>query len=122
VYVVTFSHAELPKVPGEVFSYGLVQDALEEFWKHRLIVVADDLRTLIAAAEGMEKDDGVVSETPAIAEVATSQVALDITLLAQRQKRDVQHVMARMLGPRVGRLDSLLGGKPSTATRARTAR
>ncbi|MGH7296053.1 MAG: hypothetical protein ACRELB_14015, partial [Polyangiaceae bacterium] len=65
---------------------------------------------------------GVVSETPAIAEVATSQVALDITLLAQRQKRDVQHVMARMLGHRVGRLDSLLGGKSSGATRARQAR
>jgi sugar-specific transcriptional regulator TrmB len=122
VHAVIFSHAELPKIPGEVFSYGLAQDALEEFWKHRLIVVADDLRTLIAASEATDKDDGVVSQTPAIAEVATSQVALDITLLAQRQKRDVQHVMARMLGYRVGRLDSLLGGKPSVATRARTAR
>jgi len=122
VYVVTFSHAELPKLPGEVFSYALDQHALEDFWKHRLIVVADDVRTLIAATEGTEKDDGVVSETPAIAEVATSQVALDITLLAQRQKRDVQHVMARMLGHRVGRLDTLLAGKPSGATRARSAR
>lgn len=122
VYVVTFSHAELPKLPGEVFSYALDQHALESFWKHRLIVVADDARTLIAATEGTDKDDGVVSETPAIAEVATSQVALDITLLAQRQKRDVQHVMARMLGHRVGRLDTLLAGKPSGATRARSAR
>jgi len=122
VYVVTFSHAELPKLPGEVFSYALDQHALESFWKHRLIVVADDARTLIAATEGTDKDDGVVSETPAIAEVATSQVALDITLLAQRQKRDVQHVMARMLGHRVGRLDTLLASKPSGATRARSAR
>jgi hypothetical protein len=122
VYLVTFSHAELPKIPGEVFSYALDEHALEDFWKHRLIVVADDVRTLIAATEGTDKDDGVVSETPAIAEVATSQVALDITLLAQRQKRDVQHVMARMLGHRVGRLDTLLAGKPSGATRARSAR
>ena len=122
VFVVTFSHAELPKLPGEVFSYALDQEALESFWKHRLIVVADDARTLIAATEGTDKDDGVVSETPAIAEVATSQVALDITLLAQRQKRDVQHVMARMLGHRVGRLDTLLAAKPSGATRARSTR
>jgi sugar-specific transcriptional regulator TrmB len=122
VYTVTFSHAELPKLPGEVFSYELEEAALEEFWKHRLIVVADDARTLIAATEKTDKDDGVVSETPAIAEVATSQVALDITLLAQRQRRDVQHVMARMLGHRVGRLDTLLGVKSSGATRARAAR
>jgi sugar-specific transcriptional regulator TrmB len=120
VYVVTFSHAELPKLPGEVFSYGLDEHALESFWRHRLIVVADDLRTLIAATESTDKDDGVVSQTPAIAEVATSQVALDITLLAQRQKYDVQHVMAKMLGHRVGRLDTLL--KASSATRARAAR
>lgn len=122
VYVVVFSHAELPKLPGEIFSYGLDEHALEDFWRHRLIVVADDLRTLIAATETTDKDDGVVSETPAIAEVATSQVALDITLLAQRQKRDVQHVMAKMLGHRVGRLDTLLGSRASTATRARAAR
>jgi HTH-type transcriptional regulator, sugar sensing transcriptional regulator len=122
VYIVTFSHADLPKLPGEVFSYGLDEHALEDFWKHRLIVVADDVRTLIAATESSDKDDGVVSETPAIAEVATSQVALDITLLAQRQRRDVQHVMARMLGHRVGRLDSLLGPKSSSTTRARLAR
>ncbi len=122
VYVVVFSHAELPKLPGEVFSYGLDEHALEDFWKHRLIVVADDARTLIAATEATDKDAGVVSETPAIAEVATSQVALDITLLAQRQKRDVQHVMARMLGHRVGRLDTLLAAAKGAAPRARAAR
>jgi sugar-specific transcriptional regulator TrmB len=119
VHIVVFSHAALPpKLPGELFSYELEQQALEEFWKHRLLVVADDRRTLISATEGTDEDDGVVSETPAIAEVATSQVALDITLLAQRQKRDVQHVMARMLGHRVGRLDTLLAGKPGTRGRA----
>jgi len=119
VHIVVFSHAALPpKLPGELFSYELDQQALEEFWKHRLLVVADDRRTLISATEGTDQDDGVVSETPAIAEVATSQVALDITLLAQRQKRDVQHVMARMLGHRVGRLDTLLGGKPGARGRA----
>jgi|SRR5579859_4814919 len=122
VYVVTFSHAELPKIPGEVFSYGLDQHALEDFWRHRLIVVADDARTLIAATESTDKDDGVVSQTPAIAEVATSQVALDITLLAQRQKRNVEPVMAKMLGHRVGRLDTLLGRGAGGATRARAAR
>jgi sugar-specific transcriptional regulator TrmB len=116
VHIVVFSHAVLPpKLPGELFSYDLDQHALEDFWKHRLIVVADDKRTLISATDGTDQDDGVVSETPAIAEVASSQVALDITLLAQRQKRDVQHVMARMLGHRVGRLDTLLAGKASAA-------
>jgi sugar-specific transcriptional regulator TrmB len=108
VYIVVFSHAELPPLPGESFSYGLQEKDLEAFWKHRLVVVADDQRSLIGATEVTDTDNAVVSETLAIAEIATSQVALDITLLSQRTHRDIEGVMARMLGPRVGRLDTLL--------------
>jgi sugar-specific transcriptional regulator TrmB len=113
VYLVVFSHAALPPLPAEVFSYGLEEKGLEEFWKHRLVVVADDRRSLVGATEMTDTDNAVVSETPAIAEIATSQVALDITLLSQRTQRDVEGVMARMLGSRVGRLDTLLAGKGS---------
>lgn len=108
VYIVVFSHAELPPLPGEVFSYGLDEKALEEFWKHRLVVVADDKRSLIGATEMGDLDAAVISETTAIAEIVTSQVALDITLLTQRTGRDIEGVMAKMLGQRVGRLDTLL--------------
>ncbi len=113
VYIVVFSHAELPALPGEIFSYGLDEKALEEFWKHRLVVVADDQRSLIGATDQGDFDTAVISETTAIAEIATSQVALDITLLTQRLGRDIGGVMAKMLGPRVGRLDSLLARSES---------
>jgi sugar-specific transcriptional regulator TrmB len=122
VYIVIFSHSALAHVPGEIFSYGLEESSLEEFWKHRLVVVADDQRTLIGATEVQPTDNAVVSETSAIAEIATSQVALDITLLSQRQKRDVQTVMAKMLGHRVGRLDTLLTKKGAQGARARLER
>lgn len=122
VYLVVFSHAELPQLPGEVFSYGLDEKALEEFWKHRLTVIADDKRTLIGAAEMADGDAAVVSETTAIAEIATSQIALDITLLSQRQGRDVGGVMAKMLGARVGRLDTLLSGDKERKARAKGER
>ena len=118
VYIVIFSHSDLPTLPGEIFSYELEEASLEEFWKHRLVVVSDDQRTLIGATEQGNDDNAVVSETSAIAEIATSQVALDITLLSQRRKRDVSGVMAKMLGQRVGRLDSLLS-KKQAAARAR---
>lgn len=108
VYTIVFSHAALPPLPGDIFSYGLDERSLEEFWKHRLVVVADDRRSLIGATEMVDSDNAVVSEMSAIAEIATSQVALDITLLSQRTHRDIGGVMAKMLGPRVGRLDTLL--------------
>ncbi|HQP35495.1 MAG TPA: helix-turn-helix domain-containing protein [Polyangiaceae bacterium] len=108
VYIVVFSHAALPPMPGQVFSYGLEEPQLERFWKHRLVVVSDDHRTLIGATEATDRDNAVVSETAPIAEVATSQISLDITLLSQRTGRDVQAVMEKMLGERVGSLDTLL--------------
>jgi len=108
VFLVTFSHSALQKIPGHVFSYGLREEDLESFWKHRLIVVADDRRTLIASTENNDHDHGVLSETMPVAEVATSQIALDITLLSQRTHQDVRKVMEKMLGDRVGRLDTLM--------------
>ena len=108
-YVVLFSHAALPDtLAGTHFSYSLPQERLAEFWEHRLVLVADDSRTLIGATEQRESDTAVLSETPAIAEFAVGQVALDITLLAQRYHHDVSEVMAKILGDRVGRLDQLL--------------
>jgi sugar-specific transcriptional regulator TrmB len=113
VLLVVFSHAELPEdLPGHVFSYGLAEEDLEVFWKHRLVVVSDDARTLVAATEQGAQDSAVISVTPAIAELATSQIALDVTLWAQRSKEDVEPVMAKMLGARVGSLDALLAKKP----------
>lgn len=118
VMIVVFSHAALPLLPGETFSYDLDEASLEDFWKHRLIVVADDTRVLIGATERAPSDNAVISETPAIAEVAASQISLDITLLAQRKNQDVRATMAKMLGNRVGRLDSLLSQK---ATKGKNA-
>jgi HTH-type transcriptional regulator, sugar sensing transcriptional regulator len=116
-----FSHASLPdRLPGSHFSYGLEEARLEDFWKHRLVIVADDRRTLIGAVERNDADNAVISETIAIAEIATSQIALDITLLAQRHAFDTNEIMAQILGDRVGRLDELLEGAPE-ATLGRRA-
>jgi sugar-specific transcriptional regulator TrmB len=107
-YVVVFSHCALPPLGGHVFSNALDERDLEAFWKHRLIVVADDHATLIGATEKRDSDAAVVSDTHAIAEVATSQIALDITLMAQRRGESVEKVMAKLLGENVGELDRLL--------------
>lgn len=108
-----FSHAQIPaSICGVHFSYGFDEAAVEAFWRHRLVIVADDTRTLIAATEQSDSDNAVISETAAIAEIATSQIALDLTLLAQRHGFDTREVMARILGERVGRLDELLAASP----------
>ncbi|HJL14188.1 MAG TPA: helix-turn-helix domain-containing protein [Sandaracinaceae bacterium LLY-WYZ-13_1] len=117
-----FSHAAIPDdIPGTHYSYGLNEVDLEDFWKHRIFMVADDQRTLIGATEGADSDNAVISETAAIAEIATSQIALDLTLLAQRASYDTRELMAEILGDRVGRLDDLLPDAPPPVLGRRVA-
>lgn len=114
VNIVVFSHAALPKeLPGTRFSYGLPEADLETFWQHRLVVVADDKRALLGAVERRAADRAVISDTPAIAEIAVSQISLDITLLSQRHGHDPGPVLAQILGDRIGRLDTLLSSEAS---------
>lgn len=108
VFIVLFSHAALSDtLVGVHYSYGLEQEGLESFWQHRLTVVADDRRSLLGATEQSPEDRAVVSDTAAIAEIAVSQIALDITLLSQRTQHDAGPVLAKILGDRIGRLDTL---------------
>jgi hypothetical protein len=87
------------------------------------VVVGDDRRSLVGATEQKRGDRAVISETVAIAELAVGQVTLDVTLLAQRHGVDTSEVMAKVLGDRVGRLDTLLAGaQPSLGAVARRAR
>lgn len=117
-----FSHAMIPEdVPGIHFSYGLAEEELEAFWKHRFVLVVDDQRTLIGATEQDENDNAVISETDAIAEITTSQIALDLTLLAQRASKDTSELMAAILGDRVGRLDDLFASAPEPIFAKRVA-
>ncbi len=128
-YVAIFSHAELPaSLAGVRFTYGLREADLEVFWQHKLVVVADDRKALLASTNEEPEDRAIVSETKAIAEIAVSQVSLDMTLLAMRHGTDVGPVMAKLLGDRVGRMDTLLAaphtpqlgtGSPEAAPRRR---
>lgn len=113
VYTVVFSHAALPPdVSGLQFSSGFAEASLESFWRHRLFLVVDDARALVGATDRAKDDSAVLTGTAAIAEIVTSQIALDITLLSQRHGYDAEKVMARILHERVGRLDELRASDP----------
>ncbi|MEL6188129.1 MAG: helix-turn-helix domain-containing protein [Myxococcota bacterium] len=108
-----FSHARASdEMPGIHFSYGVEEAPLEAFWQHRICLVVDDVRTLIGSAEETPSDNAVISQTRAIAELATSQICLDITLLGQRYHHDVGDVLSEILGDRIGSLDNLLKNGP----------
>lgn len=109
VRTVLFSFCSLPEGLGRTFSYGLAPERLREFWTPKLVLVVD--RTLVlmgGAAEDDEATSAVVAAEPDVVDLATSQIAMDITFWAWRKGQDVSGVMLEMLHEKVGRLDALL--------------
>ena len=79
----------LPANVGRVFSYGIPGRRLEEYWDHRVILIADHKRAVIGGAEETEDNQAVVTEVEALIEIATSNLVLDLTLYGQRFDLDV---------------------------------
>jgi sugar-specific transcriptional regulator TrmB len=111
VRIVVFTFCALADMPGRVYSYGLEESDLEAFWRHKLILVVDHSRTLMGETERKERSDAVVTRHPAITEMALNNIALDITLFAQRKRVDASESLVAMLGDRLGSLDPLVAKK-----------
>lgn len=96
VEVVLFSFNPLAIEHAEVFSYGIKEAELESHWPHKVILIADQERALVGGAEEADMNRAVITEEPALVEMAVSNLVLDITLLGQRQERDVSQVVTRL--------------------------
>jgi len=115
VRTVLFSFCRVPEGLGRTFSYGLPADKLQEFWTHKLVLVVDRSLVLMGgASEGDESTSAVVAAEEDVVDLATSQIAMDITFWAWRRDTDVSDVMLEMLHEKVGRLDALLEEKGFT--------
>lgn len=119
VQIVVFSFcdiAELGETAAQVYCYGLPEHELESFWSHKIVAVADGGRVLLGDAEQRADTVSIETDNRHIAELATTQVVMDLTLLGQRRGLDLADTVAGMLGPRLGRLDEVLGRHPDKGT------
>lgn len=102
VKVVLFSFNALDPELGQVLSYEIDESELESYWQHKVILVADQQRALVGGAEDIDNNRAVVTDEPALVEMAVSNLVLDITLLGQRKELDVSEVvthLTKMLAP-----------------------
>ena len=91
--VVMFSFNPIPGDLGRVFSYGIPELELERHWPHKIILVADRRQVLVGSAQNSEENHALVSEEPALVEMAISNLVLDITLFGQRFGVDTADVV-----------------------------
>ena len=108
VQIVLFSFTPLPEGIGKVFSYGIDEEELGNYWSHKIIMVADYRESLIGGAEESQDNRTVVTSESSLMEIAVSNLVLDITLYGQRFKEDVSEVVSG-LSLHLAPIDELLG-------------
>ncbi len=102
VEVVLFSFTELPDAFREardallVCSYRIPEAELEKYWEHRLVLVVDGRRTLLGSTAQDAAARAVVTDEPAIVEVASSTLVLDVTLWGSKLRRDTSRAVAAL--------------------------
>jgi predicted transcriptional regulator len=96
VEIILFSFNELPQELGTSFCYGIEEDQLEPYWPHKMIMVVDGERALAGGTEPTAATRTVVTEEPALVEMAVSNLVLDITLLGQRKQLDTEPAVNRL--------------------------
>lgn len=96
VEIVLFSFTQLPEELGEMLSYGIEEQKLESYWSHKAILVQDQKRILAGGADETDETRAVVTEEPALVEMAVSNLVLDITLFGERTGTETGEVVTRL--------------------------
>jgi hypothetical protein len=68
-------------------------------WSHKAICVVDGAEALIGGAEPDVDNQAVVTRNPALVDIATNHIILDVTLIARRTDRDCADAVGPLMRP-----------------------
>ena len=89
-----------PGLPGfSHWSDEVTSDAQKAAWSHKILAIVDRREALIGGTEPDADNHAVYTSNPSLVDVATNNIILDITLLAQRTGRDPAPDVAPMMRP-----------------------
>ena len=96
VKIITFSFTSLPPLPGQILSYGVPTEILEQHWTRRMIITSDRKRSLVSTTEGSRLDRAVISDEQVLVETIIGNLILDVTLFGERHELDTSQVVTSM--------------------------
>lgn len=108
VDVILFSFSQLSEVFGTVVSYGLDEKDLLEIWNPKVILVADQMVTIMGQAVDSTGNKAVWTNNEAIIEIARNHIILDITLAGRRLQFDANPIVQRIMERAELHLDKLI--------------
>jgi sugar-specific transcriptional regulator TrmB len=108
VEITIFTFCKLEQTFGEIVSYLLDETILRDIWRPKLILVADHQYTIMGSAQESDNSRAIWTQNPAINEIGTNHIVLDITLAGQRLGFDPNPIVQRILKNPELNLDKLI--------------
>ncbi|HJL75539.1 MAG TPA: helix-turn-helix domain-containing protein [Candidatus Marinimicrobia bacterium] len=107
VDIVIFSFSRIKKPIGTTISYDLDEEDLNEIWKPKVVLVADNKLTIMGSAS-KQNGRAIWASNPAITKIASDYIILDITLAGQRLGIDINPIVKNIMQKDEFDLDRLI--------------
>ena len=111
VDVTLFSFTKFDFKIGKQISYNLNEDRLRKIWSPNIILVSDQLSTIMGSSKKKGNSRSIFTKNEAIIEIAINHIVLDITLAGQRLNFDSNPIVKRIMKNADLQLNKLLKNK-----------
>ena len=111
VDVTLFSFTKFDFKIGKQISYNLNEDRLRKIWSPNIILVSDQLSTIMGSSKKKGNSRSIFTKNEAIIEIAINHIVLDITLAGQRLNFDSNPIVKKIMKNADLQLNKLLKNK-----------
>ena len=111
VDVTLFSFTKFDFKIGKQISYNLNEDRLRKIWTPNIILVSDQLSTIMGSSKKESNSRSIFTKNEAIIEIAINHIVLDITLAGQRLNFDSNPIVKKIMKNADLQLNKLLKNK-----------
>ena len=97
VDITLFSFTRFDYKIGKQITYNLNEDRLRKIWSPNIILVSDQLSTIMGSAKKEDNSRSIFTKNEAIIEIAINHIVLDITLAGQRLNFDSNPIVKKIM-------------------------
>lgn len=106
--IVNFSFTKIENPVVKTISYEINENRLKEFWHQQIVIIVDKKIVLLGGADKNPTNQSIFTDNPAILNIALNYLILDLTLISDRKKMNLEDLISKMMNDQSGKLEDLL--------------
>tara|TARA_B100001029_G_scaffold179434_1_gene188899 strand:- start:422 stop:1210 length:789 start_codon:yes stop_codon:yes gene_type:complete len=108
VDVILFSFTKLDSLNKNSISYNLDENKLRNIWQRQIMIIIDKQLVLLGGADQNPNNKSIFTDNHAILNIALNYLILDLTLISNRKKLNLENLISTMMIEDSRNLEDLL--------------